>query len=456
MRHEWDVSLLFDPDDESHNDSSFEGWDQLVPNFDDDDFADIDDDDFAFDEPDGDRAGGESRSGTRNALAGDGLLLWRPDEHGAQRVDPEPESLLDVLAARYGVRVDLPYVPVDREDGERLLREPTVLRMLAHMTAAGVFNGPELPAICDFVTGISDGSPAPQLSDLSKENHRYQALKHNAGAYIAAKFGGTYVMKTADGGRRRGWLLTVCSATTALETVRRGWDPDQDGTVEEMIRRGIAFSTLARSSRPPSSAGAPAIPNRAEGGWSGLGYREPDYRPTPLDYGLYERQRRAVLGRLHGRAALMRGGIVWRLAYEDVDLQRVLLGPSDSSQKHVQLLGDVAHEDDTLSEEELFAICGVYRIYANDKDRSASDSSWWPKDSTWRESGMDVGYWTRQNEEWFVTRRNLLEDAVRTGDTAALKLRTAQQWRKALRYEAKRSRNFHAEIEALAEAVICQ
>ena len=69
---------------------------------------------------------------------------------------------------------------------------------------------------------------------------------------------------------------------------------------------------------------------------------------------------------------------------------------------------------------------------------------------------MDVGYWTRQNEEWFVARRSLLEDAVHTGDTAALQLRTAQQWRKALRYEAKRTRKFHAEIEALAEAVICR
>ena len=60
----------------------------------------------------------------------------------------------------------------------------------------------------------------------------------------------------------------------------------------------------------------------------------------------------------------MRGGIVWRLAYEDVDPQRVLLGPSDSWRKQVQVLGDVAYEDDTLSEEELFVICGVYRIYA--------------------------------------------------------------------------------------------
>ena len=67
---------------------------------------------------------------------------------------------------------------------------------------------------------------------------------------------------------------------------------------------------------------------------------------------------------------------------------------------------------------------------------------------------MNVGYWTRQNEEWFIARRGALEDAVRTGDTARMKLRTAQEWRKALRYEAIRSGQFHDKVEALACAAI--
>lgn len=292
-------------------------------------------------------------------VGGDGLLVWRPDERGVH-VDVATEALVDVLAARYGVQVRLPYMRMHREDGECALREPTVLRMLAHMTAAGVFNGPELPAICDFVTGVTDGTPSPQLSDVLPHNERHPALKHRASVVVSGTYGQTYVLSRP----RRGWALAVTSATTALEAARRGWDPDQDGIVEEMIKRGIAFSTLAQSPRPPTPTGAPVIPHSPESGWNGLGYREAEYRPTTLDYGLYERHRRAVLCRPHGRAALMRGGIVWRLAYEDVDPQRVLFGPSDSEQKHVQLLGDVAREDDTLSEEELFIICGVYRIYA--------------------------------------------------------------------------------------------
>ncbi|GJF00239.1 hypothetical protein PsYK624_165190 [Phanerochaete sordida] len=368
VRHEWDVSLLFDPDNKVHTDDTYEGWDQLVPNLDDDDFADLDEGldggtegngAAGSDRPDVPRAHRFGREAEK-PVVGDGLLRWRPEDQTAH-ADMAPEALLAVLLARYGVQVELPYTPMHREDGESVLREPTVLRMLAHMTAAGVFNGPELPAICDFVTGITDRTPYPLLSDISTVNERHSGLKSRASVVVVARYGRTYVLSR----HRRGWVLAVTSATTALEVVRRGWDPEKDMTAEEMIRRGMEFSTLALSRSPlPTAAPAPAVPKRSESGWSGLGYREPDYRPTPLDFALYERSRRAILGRPHGRAALMRGGIVWRLAYEDVDPQRVLFGPSDSGQKDVQLLGDVAYEDDRLSEEELFVICGVYRIYA--------------------------------------------------------------------------------------------
>ena len=30
-----------------------------------------------------------------------------------------------------------------------------------------------------------------------------------------------------------------------------------------------------------------------------------------------------------------------------------------------------------------------------------SDQSWWPKESTWKAGSLDIGSWTKWNEEWF-------------------------------------------------------
>lgn len=67
---------------------------------------------------------------------------------------------------------------------------------------------------------------------------------------------------------------------------------------------------------------------------------------------------------------------------------------------------------------------------------------------------MNVGYWTRQNEEWFVHRRDCIQEALRNDDPSKLELKTAQDWRKALKYELYKQRPFNAEIETLSAAVL--
>jgi hypothetical protein len=41
-----------------------------------------------------------------------------------------------------------------------------------------------------------------------------------------------------------------------------------------------------------------------------------------------------------------------------------------------------------------------------------SQSSWWPKQSTWIKSGFYVGYWTAQCEEWFQRRLNRILEGL--------------------------------------------
>ena len=67
---------------------------------------------------------------------------------------------------------------------------------------------------------------------------------------------------------------------------------------------------------------------------------------------------------------------------------------------------------------------------------------------------MNVGYWTRQNEEWFVHRRSRIRLAMREGDPHKLELKTAQEWRKSLRYEAKVQQDVLSQFETLSASVI--
>ena len=55
---------------------------------------------------------------------------------------------------------------------------------------------------------------------------------------------------------------------------------------------------------------------------------------------------------------------------------------------------------------------------------------------------MNVGYWTRQSEEWYVHRRDKLDKAAREGRIADLDLRNASVWRQGLRAEVSSQRVF--------------
>ncbi|KAI0074526.1 hypothetical protein K474DRAFT_1561618, partial [Panus rudis PR-1116 ss-1] len=50
------------------------------------------------------------------------------------------------------------------------------------------------------------------------------------------------------------------------------------------------------------------------------------------------------------------------------------------------------------------------------------DYSWWPKQSTWNTSGLYVGYWTQDCEDWFQARLS----HIRAGTTNP---RTTSGWR---------------------------
>jgi hypothetical protein len=96
-----------------------------------------------------------------------------------------------------------------------------------------------------------------------------------------------------------------------------------------------------------------------------LGFRPAGYAFDTHDYRVYEDRREQFFKLPHSRAALLAGGIVWRLALETICPGIALTGPSEN----IAHFGDIVETpdgpivDDSLTEEELNLICGVYDVY---------------------------------------------------------------------------------------------
>ncbi|PSS10991.1 hypothetical protein PHLCEN_2v3364, partial [Hermanssonia centrifuga] len=235
------------------------------------------------------------------------------------------------------------------------------------------------------------------------------------------------------------WTLVVEDPTTVSEVLRRGWGPSKLDVARGLLQRGIPFRTLLPVDQHVPKPSVPQLNIQ-------LGHHPYDYQPTPGDYTNYEGQRDTLLGRERVcRAALMKGGIVWRLAMEMFGVESVLFGPKDVE---AALYRAVLHDggsyvDDDLTQDELDVVCGVYKVTTKNNLNAHSASSWWPKSSTWLDSGFDFGYWTPQNELWFCRRRR----EIRAGQA---KLKTTKEWKAQLKGEKVLSRQLISKIRELS------
>ncbi|KAI1784745.1 hypothetical protein LXA43DRAFT_1101050 [Ganoderma leucocontextum] len=205
------------------------------------------------------------------------------------------------------------------------------------------------------------------------------------------------------------WTLAV-DALALVFLARHHHITDSSSAANLLLRRGIQFHTVIQ--RPPS-LNPRTLPPLAP---APRHYRRHDHIPTPSEYGEYMTH---VLDLLHHphvvRAAMLTGGIVWRIMLEAIGreddlyymyLQLGAAGPTGDSRKHAvvySMSNGASAEDDTLSEEERDIICGVYKVYTGN-GLQTEDRSWWPKDTQWK-TGMGYnGIWTPYQEKWFTMR----------------------------------------------------
>ncbi|KZP07029.1 hypothetical protein FIBSPDRAFT_763463 [Athelia psychrophila] len=223
------------------------------------------------------------------------------------------------------------------------------------------------------------------------------------------------------------WDLVVQDAVTALECLRRFSGKGRIDIAQAFLATGRAFTTQA----PISGTRASILRNaQRHQGRVGLGSRTlaEGYSVTNTDYAKYQGLLRNWLDtERRARAAILKGGIVWRLCIEFLEVDVALLGPHDiDTGCYTQFDGeDAGSWDDTLSEDDLDLIAGVYKLSAGIGTQTA-DASWWPRHNAWVSGGLEMGYWSPTCETWFQRRL----DSIRKGEA---RLRTATQWRSGLR-----------------------
>ena len=166
------------------------------------------------------------------------------------------------------------------------------------------------------------------------------------------------------------WTLAVHSVTV-LFLIRQPDIKTSLSATNLLLRRGIKFVTVQERS-PSFQSNSLQIPHPR----NLVPYRrETDKAPTAADYGEYMYR---VLDLLHQphvvRAAMLTGGIIWRLMLEAIgreeDLYQMYLqlgaaGPTEDTSKHGTIFRTPRGilMDNVLSEEEKDIICGVYKVY---------------------------------------------------------------------------------------------
>ncbi|KAF8182541.1 hypothetical protein BJ912DRAFT_1061700 [Pholiota molesta] len=221
------------------------------------------------------------------------------------------------------------------------------------------------------------------------------------------------------------WSIITSDPSTVLLIFRKQW-LTVEVIARELVRRGAPFRTVSAVTVPP--APLPYVPSR------GLGARPGGYKPTVEDYDEYVRRRNDFLRGPKGRAALLRGGIVARIARDVLECDTVLDGPSGDARPFAKF-GRFALVDDELTQADLDIICGVYYVKTEFAPKgesflpgTRSELSWWPQDHTWTTSRCYLKMeWTELAEDFYQRTLTQLRTAPETG------IRGTALWKQALR-----------------------
>ncbi|KAH6870885.1 hypothetical protein BKA70DRAFT_1242200 [Coprinopsis sp. MPI-PUGE-AT-0042] len=123
-----------------------------------------------------------------------------------------------------------------------------------------------------------------------------------------------------------------------------------------------------------------------------------------LDYDSYQQSRNILLAEGRLRAALTRGGIIWRMAAAFLTPSDALSGPSTSASMVRNDRDGVVYVDDALTPVEVQLLCGAYLCCSESADDKGTIRSWWPLPEVFDISGENYGRWTSYRENHYIAR----------------------------------------------------
>jgi hypothetical protein len=289
---------------------------------------------------------------------------YRAEANCIQYEEP-PQTLDEIARCRYGIQIrDGPYTRLplpERMDWDKAMRimgeenrqvqdtrlEDAILDMLQWLIN---------------IDRLGASNPPASLWDLHPNNHQYLFGRQDAISTVTVKYTNedkVYLIQSNFLHSRRNseWSLVLSNPAAALECLRRRWGPHYSDIALQLLLRGCPFSTRIIGPKPVLSYPRPYVTT--------LGFRPPGYVPRDCDYASYEALRDKFLQTPRARAALLKGGIVWRLSWDAVGVEAALGGPSPEvfQTGHWFLSEDMYLWDDELSEDELNLICGVYKVF---------------------------------------------------------------------------------------------
>jgi hypothetical protein len=273
------------------------------------------------------------------------------------------DTVLDIAHYRYGLIVGSIYSSAN----DSLPNWDVAKRALGGCEAQIPIHSHAKRAICELVASLIDiakgnvGYSPKTLSDLNKDGEEYLLNKNNFS--ISPRVENTNIgrvcwieSRNLHPSRNASWRLLIQDPATVIECLRRRWGPHLVDIAFELYSRGIAFKTcLVINYRITHDR--PAV--------IGLGYRLSGDVPSTRDYATYENIRNKFLSTPRARAALLKGGIIWRLARDVIPEAAVLSGPSAEVYKTGQQIECESGIllDDELSEDELNLVSGVYKVF---------------------------------------------------------------------------------------------
>jgi hypothetical protein len=213
-------------------------------------------------------------------------------------------------------------------------------------------------------TAISTQVISPHLFDLNHEN--YSPLEHLFRFADVQRPSEDLFVFHSPRSMACEWILGVHSATVVLYICRYILENPQAHTfitiAHRLLERHVPFRTLLALPCSPrqKTISDPYKPSS---------HRETSHRFTVADFETAMLRCQAVLSLPQGRAALLQGGIVGRIAKEYLSVDGVLAGPSLEVTAHrAGYLGSsgtsgILYCDDELTQNEIADICGTYTLY---------------------------------------------------------------------------------------------